>query len=738
MHPKTRKYESGYEKRKKKKRIDELTRFQRGALDKFIIKEVKNNTAVNLNENGNIDYIDDDTILADETNGEHSKHDKNDDDISNVSAAPSKSDEKNVNNIDDVNSVENVNVNLEGDIFDPHDLAVKGPKRDLSIENLYFNRVVTENGPKDGLKRHFSSNFYTRVLPRFNDWSHLSGRFKEHEMSVEHVKNMTIWYELRLRLGKNKAIDELNKKQLYKEKEHRKNVMVRMISIVKFLGKHNLAFHGTNEKLYQNSNGKFLGLVEMLAEFDLVIQHVSHITNTDTYRHYLGHNIQNELISLLASNLKFEIIKNIKQANHKEQMSIILRYVDTSLDEFRVEESFLGFLIVNDTSGLGLFNVLKNELKSLDPEIDNIRGQGYDNGSNMKGKHQGMQKRFLDINPRAFYAPFGCHSLNLALCDIANTCTKARNFFGTIQRVYTIFAHSTKRWQILKDNVPGMTPKPLSATRWESRIDSVKAIRFQMSEIREALLQVGEIDNDCKIRSEVKSLAINEVGNFEFLVSIVIWHKILYFVNEVSKNLQLKNMLIDVAILQVKALISTFEKYLESGFSKSVETAKHMADELDVDCVFPKRREIRRKGQFDENVDDSPSLSEEESFRVNYFLFPIDQAISLLKTRFEQYQEFESIFGFMFTTEKLSSLDDLILESCCLNLENTFKNNDQSDIDGYALYLDLKFFREFMPEENMGPLAILNHMKNAGGCFPNAVIAYRILLTIPMTVATAE
>ncbi|XP_074299079.1 uncharacterized protein LOC141630102 [Silene latifolia] len=122
----------------------------------------------------------------------------------------------------------------------------------------------------------------------------------------------------------------------------------------------------------------------------------------------------------------------------------------------------------------------------------------------------------------------------------------------------------------------------------------------------------------------------------------------------------------------------------------------------------------------------------------NYFLFLIDQAISSLKTRFEQYQEFENIFGFMFTIEKVSSLDDSILESCCLNLENTLKNNGQSDIDGHALYLDLKFFREFMPDKNMGPLAILSHMKNVGGCFPNAVTAYRILLTIPVTVATAE
>jgi hypothetical protein len=33
----------------------------------------------------------------------------------------------------------------------------------------------------------------------------------------------------------------------------------------------------------------------------------------------------------------------------------------------------------------------------------------------MKGKHQGVQKRLIDINPRALYMPCACHSLNLTL-----------------------------------------------------------------------------------------------------------------------------------------------------------------------------------------------------------------------------------------------------------------------------------------------------------------------------------
>jgi hypothetical protein len=39
---------------------------------------------------------------------------------------------------------------------------------------------------------------------------------------------------------------------------------------------------------------------------------------------------------------------------------------------------------VDDTSGLGLFNTMINAMESFGLNMDDIRCQGYDNGSNMK------------------------------------------------------------------------------------------------------------------------------------------------------------------------------------------------------------------------------------------------------------------------------------------------------------------------------------------------------------------
>ncbi|GJX72580.1 zinc finger MYM-type protein 1 [Tanacetum coccineum] len=97
--------------------------------------------------------------------------------------------------------------------------------------------------------------------------------------------------------------------------------------------------------------------------------------------------------------------------------------------------------------------------------------------------------------------------------------------------------------------------------------------------------KIAKSENDSLIQSQAKSLATNELGDFEFLVAIVIWFEILYAVNLVSKKLQSNDMLIDIAIKEIKGLISFFEEFRDMGLSKAINDAKEIAVEMDIDLV---------------------------------------------------------------------------------------------------------------------------------------------------------
>jgi len=318
----------------------------------------------------------------------------------------------------------------------------------------------------------------------------------------------------------------------------------------------------------------------MIDDFDhVMIEHLRRYREGISRSHYLSNRIQNELIALLANEVKAMIVKKIQAAkyfslildctpdiSHHEQMTVIIRCVDVSTTSTKVKEFFLMFLKVDDTSGEELFRELQDVLTAFDLKINNVRGQGYDNGSNMKGKHKGVQKRFLEINPKTFYTPCSCHSLNLALCDMATTSSKAISFLGIIHRTYCFYSSSVKRWKLFEDHVGGLTLKPLSQTHWESHVESVKAIRFQASKIMNALMYIAENSDDPKEQSDAECLATSEtqgIGSFEFLVSMVIWYNLLSVVNIMTKSLQSEDMNIDVAISQLKGLVSYFRKYRE-------------------------------------------------------------------------------------------------------------------------------------------------------------------------------
>ncbi|XP_022041770.1 uncharacterized protein LOC110944413 [Helianthus annuus] len=221
------------------------------------------------------------------------------------------------------------------------------------------------------------------------------------------------------------------------------------------------------------------------------------------------------------------------------------------------------------------------------------------------------------------------------------------------------------------------------------------AIKLQLDDVREALLEVGETDSDAAIAEEALALAENQLSGFDFL------------------------------------------DYKETGFPKAIEEATEIASDMEIDPIFKEKRKIKRKKRKDEtSSSEEVAFTVEENFRVNFFLYIVDQAIASLEKRFEQFKWYEGLFGFLFP-RTLRIIKDEDLKSSCHRLENASRFKEKSDIDGEALYTELNLFRDSLTNKFSSPVDVLEYMKE-DGYSPEACIAYRILLTIPVTVASAE
>ena len=246
------------------------------------------------------------------------------------------------------------------------------------------------------------------------DWKHMSELLSEHEKSPGHMKAFQDWVEFSSRLRLGKTIDCEKQRIIKNEVERWKEVFRRIVLMIEFLASQNLALRGNTDKLYSRDNGNFLKLTEFIGKFDLVMaEHLRRITSRETYVHYLGKRIQNEIIELLGSKIKEQILKEVQEwtyysiildctpdVSHTEQLSLVIRYVSCkSGKEPRIHEHFLGFIPIDCSIGEALTDTLLTQLEEMKLLLRNMRGQGYDNAANMKVKHVGIQKKDIGHEP---------------------------------------------------------------------------------------------------------------------------------------------------------------------------------------------------------------------------------------------------------------------------------------------------------------------------------------------------
>jgi hypothetical protein len=162
------------------------------------------------------------------------------------------------------------------------------------------------------------------------------------------------------------------------------------------------------------------------------------------------------------------------------QLSLCVRYVDNVEKEgYRVREDFIGFAPVKDKTGPGIKAATIKGLQQAHLDLGNLRGQGYDGTSAMKGHLGGCAALISTDYPSAIYVHCASHSLNLVLSDACKVDT-IRSTIGTMKEIITFIQASEKRMDALKEQITSIEPGSLrtrlvklSETQWVGRHDAI-------------------------------------------------------------------------------------------------------------------------------------------------------------------------------------------------------------------------------------------------------------------------
>ncbi|XP_048870709.1 zinc finger MYM-type protein 1-like isoform X11 [Brienomyrus brachyistius] len=635
------------------------------------------------------------------------------------------------------------------------------PKRDgaRSCQHLYFFRTL-KNGEK--IKRNWLtySNknnslfcfccklFSTKSIHLINgltDWKNATTLLNSHDHSPDHLKYLASWKEFELQL---KAAETVVKREMaiVQEEKRWRAVLARLIAIVQSLAVRNMALRGDTEKLYCPSNGNFLKEVELLAQFDPIMKdHVHRVKSEYSHLSYLGKHIQNELIECIGAKVVATMVQEIKQSkyfslilgctpdvNHTEHLSVLIRIVTLGEDP-QVKEHFMGFLETDEFTGQSLATLILQRLEDWQISFDDCRGQSYDNGANMRGKRQGVQATLLQKNPRALFVPCGAHTLSLVVADAAKSSNDAMGFFGVLQKLYSLFSGSRHRWAILTTHVT-ITLKMWSETRWENRVEALKPLRYEVSGVREALLEVRSQTKDPVMKVEAQFLA-EEVGSFRFLLCTVIWYDILNEIQHLNKVLQSETMQVNVAVSLLEAEVA-LQSYRATGFVAAQSSAKDMCEEMNVEEVLTQKglRSTDRLSSYESP--DEPVLDALKNLEANFFNMVVDSAIFAVKERFQTLGDVEKKFGILSNFQSLPH-QEMIEQAEALG--HALSCGGQSDLDGRELAQELKNLPD-LPSQTMTALELLKFIqaKQFSEIYPNLWVALRIVVTLPVTVASVE
>ncbi|XP_022040668.1 zinc finger MYM-type protein 1-like [Helianthus annuus] len=222
-------------------------------------------------------------------------------------------------------------------------------------------------------------------------------------------------------------------------------------------------------------------------------------------------------------------------------MAVVVRFVD-KLGAIR--ESFIGIVHVKDTASTTLKQAIDDLLASKQLSIKQVRGQGYDGASNMRGEFNGLKALILKDNPSAHYIHCFAHQLQLVILVVA----KKHAVSASCKRKDML--REEKKARVEKEILEGenKTGKGLNQevslaragdTRWGSYHRTIISLLRLFPEVV-TVLQYVKVDEDCSQQRINAKGILSYFKKLEFVFYMHLMGDILSYTNALSKHLQEK------------------------------------------------------------------------------------------------------------------------------------------------------------------------------------------------------
>jgi hypothetical protein len=609
------------------------------------------------------------------------------------------------------------------------------------------------------------------TIQGFNNWKKVHDRkncaFLVHIGSDPCSEHNNSAKECQALLNNLNHIDNIMEVASNQEREKNRLRLRTSIAVVKWLTFQACSLRAHDEKLESKNRGNFIELIKLLAEFNPEIAAVV-LENAPQCAKYTSPDIQKEILSIFALKIRKHIREEIGDQkfsilvdetcdiSKREQMAIVLRFVDI---DGVLQERFFDLVHVRNTKALTLKAEICYVLSTYGFDVQNLRGQGYDGASNMRGELNGLQALVLKECPYAYYVHCYAHRLQLALVAAAKDVVPVTQFFQKLLFIVNTVDSSAKRHDELHDAQVVELARLLAVdeletgqganqirslkrpgdTRWGSHLGSISSLMDMFNPVS-TVLQNLAADSTAGTNRADGDTSFNYMISFEFVFILCLMREILEITEQLGQALQKKSQDIVNAIRLVQTTKILLEKMRsDDGWETFICKVMEFCVDHDIDIPNMDETYILRGGRARRQPN---HFTTDHFFRVEVFRATLDTQLAELNLKFN-----EKVIGLLsicVTLVPKNGFASFQSSEICKMVEKYYPADfNQQEIIGLEYQLNY-FVVEASRSDDLKRIATLAELckclVNTGRhrVFNLVDRLLRLLVTLPVSTATAE